>query len=88
MARAVKLIESSSDDEIEKLSDRLESYLIDISNYMKRVVSNIFSSSIIALSFSMLAPSSFPCVGYTSMCDPEGLGFSHFDHKYWPFVHK
>ena len=90
MARAVKLIESSSDDEIEKLSDRLESYLIDISNYMKRVVSNIFPSSIIALSFSLLAPSTFPCMAYISMREPKGLGFSHFDHKYqfWPFFHK
>jgi len=80
MARAVKLIESSSDDEIEKLSDRLESYLIDISNYMKRVVSDIFPSSIIALSFSVLAP----CANL------KGSVFSDFDHKYqfWPFVHK
>ncbi|XP_020603667.1 uncharacterized protein LOC110042638 isoform X2 [Orbicella faveolata] len=38
IARAVKLIKSSSDDEIEKLSDRLESYLIDISTFMKRVL--------------------------------------------------
>ena len=50
----MKLIKSSSDDEIETLSDRLESYLIDTSTFMKRVVSNTFSSSIIALSFSML----------------------------------
>ena len=44
IATAVKLVsKSSSDDEIEKLSDQLESCLIDISSYMRRVVSSIFS---------------------------------------------
>lgn len=56
IATAVKLVsKSSSDDEKEKLSDRLESCLIDISSYMRRVVSSVFFSfSIIAFSFSML----------------------------------
>ena len=58
IARGVKLIKSSSDDEIETLSDRLESYLIDTATFMKRVVSNTFSSSIIALSS---LPPPFPC---------------------------
>lgn len=50
----MKLAKSSRDDEVGKLSDHLESCLIDISSFMRRVVSNILSFSIIARSLSTL----------------------------------
>ena len=57
IAKAVELIKSSSDDEIKKLSERLESYLIDISSYMRRVVSYIFFLSLLLLFHSQCSSS-------------------------------
>ena len=81
----MELIKSSSEDEIEKLSERLESYLIDISSYMRRVVSCIFFLSLITFSFSMLVPprgggggGSFIWAVYRYMCGPKGHGFKLF----------
>ena len=88
----MELIKSSSEDEIEKLSERLESYLIDISSYMRRVVSCIFFLSLITFSFSMLVPSRGVgvCGGggahlygqYIAICvAPKGMVLSCFGHK-------
>ena len=88
IAKAVKLIKSSS-DEIEKLRDRLESYLIDISSYMRRVVSYIF---FFCSYFFFMLNAQPPCreggkVGRSLIrvlqvsVAPKGMVFSRFGHK-------
>ena len=87
----MELIKNSSEDEIEKISDRLESYLIDISSYMRRVVSYIFffRSFYFFILNAPPSPRAGDGVGGAHLYDysaikvyvaPKGMVFSCFGH--------